>query len=52
MLEALRGRGGRHRLCWGGALSAAAMGYALVGTILALTVVRFVAFCMMDSKGI
>lgn len=35
-----------------GALNAAAMGYALVGTIFVLTVVRFVAFCIMDSKGI
>lgn len=35
-----------------GALSAAAMGYALVGTVLALTVVRFAAFCVMDSKGL
>lgn len=35
-----------------GALGAAAMGYALVGTVLALTVARFAAFCIMDSKGI
>lgn len=35
-----------------GALGAAAMGYALVGTVLALTIGRFVAFCIMDSKGI
>lgn len=27
-------------------------GYALVGTILALSVIRFIIFCVMDSKGI
>lgn len=27
-------------------------GYALVGTILVLTVIRFIIFCMMDSKGV
>lgn len=27
-------------------------GYALVGTILALSVMRFIIFCVMDSKGI
>ena len=27
-------------------------GYALVGLILVLTIVRFAAFCIMDSKGI
>ena len=27
-------------------------GYALVGTILVLTVIRFIIFCVMDSKGI
>lgn len=28
------------------------MGYALVGTILALTVIRYISFCIMDSKGV
>ena len=27
-------------------------GYALVGMILALTIIRFIIFCVMDSKGI
>lgn len=27
-------------------------GYALVGTILALAITRFVVFCIMDSKGV
>lgn len=27
-------------------------GYALVGTIVVLTIIRFVAFCIMDSKGV
>ena len=27
-------------------------GYALVGTILVLAVVRFIIFCVMDSKGV
>ena len=27
-------------------------GYALVGTVLALSVVRFILFCVMDSKGV
>ena len=27
-------------------------GYALVGTILVLTVIRFIIFCVMDSKGV
>lgn len=35
-----------------GALGAAVMGYALVGAIFALAVVRFIMFCVMDSKGI
>lgn len=29
-----------------------AAGYALVGTILLVTVIRFVVFCILDSKGI
>lgn len=33
-------------------LDAAVMGYALVGVIFALAVVRFIMFCVMDSKGI
>lgn len=33
-------------------LDAAVMGYALVGAIFALAVVRFIMFCVMDSKGI
>lgn len=28
------------------------VGYALVGMILALSVIRFVLFCVMDSKGV
>lgn len=27
-------------------------GYALVGTIVVLTIIRFAAFCIMDSKGV
>ena len=27
-------------------------GYALVGTILALAIIRFIVFCLMDSKGV
>lgn len=27
-------------------------GYALVGTVVALTIIRFIIFCIMDSKGI
>lgn len=27
-------------------------GYALVGTVLVLSVVRFILFCVMDSKGV
>lgn len=27
-------------------------GYALVGTIFALSVIRFILFCVMDSKGV
>lgn len=27
-------------------------GYALVGTILAVTIIRFIIFCIMDSKGV
>lgn len=26
-------------------------GYALVGTILSLAIIRFIIFCIMDSKG-
>ena len=26
-------------------------GYALVGTILALAIIRFIVFCLMDRKG-
>lgn len=38
--------------CAVGAMDAVMAGYALVGTVLALTVVRFVIFCVMDAKGI
>lgn len=31
---------------------AVAAGYALVGAILAITVIRFAIFCVLDSKGI
>ena len=27
-------------------------GYALVGTILVLSIIRFLIFCIMDSKGV
>lgn len=27
-------------------------GYALVGTILGLTIIRFIIFCVMDNKGV
>lgn len=38
--------------CAVAAINAVVAGYALVGTILGLTVVRFIIFCVMDSKGI
>ena len=38
--------------CAVGAIDAPAAGYALVGAILALTVIRFVIFCVMDSRGV
>ena len=38
--------------CAVGAIDASAAGYALVGTILALAVIRFIIFCVMDSKGV
>lgn len=33
------------------AIDGTAAGYALVGTIFALTVIRFIIFCVMDSTG-
>ena len=33
------------------AIDVAAAGYALVGMIFVLTVIRFILFCVMDSKG-
>lgn len=33
-------------------IDAAAAGYALVGMILAVTILRFIIFCVMDSKGV
>ena len=38
--------------CAVGAVDGSAAGDALVGTIFALTVIRFVLFCVMDSKGV
>lgn len=38
--------------CAVGAMDGVLAGYALVGTILALTVARFAIFCVMDAKGI
>ncbi len=38
--------------CAVGAISASAAGYALVGIILALAVIRLVIFCVMDNKGV
>lgn len=38
--------------CAVGILDGGMAGYALVGTVLALAVVRFILFCIMDSKGI
>lgn len=35
-----------------GILDGRTAGYALVGVVLALAVVRFILFCVMDSKGI
>ena len=34
------------------AIDGAAAGYALVGTIFVLAVIRFIIFCVMDSKGV
>lgn len=38
--------------CAVGAIDGTAAGYALVGAVLALAVIRFIIFCVMDSKGI
>ena len=38
--------------CAVGAISAPAAGYALMATILALAVIRFLIFCVMDSRGV
>lgn len=38
--------------CAVGAIGGAAAGYALVGTVFALAVIRFLLFCVMDSRGI
>ena len=37
--------------CAVGAISGAAAGYALVGAVLVLAVIRFILFCIMDSWG-
>ena len=38
--------------CAVGAVEGSAAGYALVGMVLLLSVIRFILFCVMDSKGI
>lgn len=38
--------------CAVGAIDGTAAGYALVGAIFALAVIRFIIFCVMDSRGI
>lgn len=38
--------------CAVGAIDGAAAGYALVGTIFVLAVIRFIIFCVMDSRGV
>ena len=38
--------------CAVGAINASIAGYALVGTVFALTIIRCVIFCVMDSKGV
>ena len=38
--------------CAVGMIDGSAAGYALVGMIFVLTVVRFILFCVMDSKGV
>lgn len=38
--------------CAVGAIDASGAGYTLVGVIFALTVIRFIIFCVMDSKGV
>ena len=38
--------------CAVGAMDAPAAGYALVGAILGLSVIRFIVFCVMDSRGV
>lgn len=38
--------------CAVGAIDGSTAGYALVGVIFALTVIRFIIFCVMDSKGV
>ncbi len=35
-----------------GAMDGTTAGYALVGMVLVLTVIRFILFCVMDSKGV
>ncbi len=38
--------------CAVGAIDGSMAGYALVGMVLVLAVVRFIIFCVMDSKGV
>ena len=38
--------------CAVGAIDGTAAGYALVGAVLALAVIRFIIFCVMDSRGV
>lgn len=38
--------------CAVGAIGGSTAGYALVGMILVLAVIRFIIFCVMDSKGV
>lgn len=38
--------------CAVGAIDGSMAGYALVGMILVLAVIRFIIFCVMDSKGV
>ena len=38
--------------CAVGAIDGSTAGYALVGMVLVLAVVRFIIFCVMDSKGV
>ncbi|MCI8442372.1 MAG: hypothetical protein HFG27_07565 [Provencibacterium sp.] len=39
-------------MCAAAFIEAVAAGYALVGMILVLTVIRFILFCVMDSRGV